>query len=62
MSSRAEFLDKVDSLNATLENNECASWIYSEDASYTWGRGYINNNIFWGNVYYSSWWGLYLTR
>ncbi len=57
MSSRAEFLDKVQTLNATLEYNECASVLYRDDAEGTWGKGYINNSIDWGIVYYSSWWG-----
>ena len=60
MSSRAEFLDKVQTLNATLEYNECASGLYAEDAGDTWGKGYINNSISWGISYYHSLWGFNL--
>ena len=60
MSSRAEFLDKVQTLGATLEYSECASVLYGEDASDTWGKGYLNNSIYWGDSYYHSWWGINL--
>lgn len=64
-----DYLDKVDFLGLTFEENTCKGRLFpltpqspEPPASQTWGKGYLNNSIYWGDSYYHSWWGFELRR